>query len=297
MERVSHLKADAVLLIVTVLAACGWIFSKESLSEIPPLLFMGIRFLSAGLFLFLIHRGAWKTLQNNPLRNQVWQIGGVMALALLFWIQGLAKTENLGTGAFITSLGIVFVPVVAWVLFREPANRSTWVAMPVAVCGLALLSLNGGLQSDPGNLLFLGAAFLFSIQFTLISRVANRIPAVPLTAAQLIVVGVTGLVASAFTEQWPTSVSNEIWIWLLASILFATSLRFALQTYGQSLAPVSHAALIMIMEPVWTALLATFWFSETMAAVQIGGCVLIFSALLIGRWRLLVPRQFQSRSN
>ncbi len=291
MERFSHLKADLVLLLVTILAAFGWIFSKETLTELPPLLFLGIRFFTAGLFLFITHRGSWKTLSHHPLKEQVWQLGGIMAVALLFWIQGLAKTENLGVGSFITSLGVVFVPLVAWLMFREPIGRSTQLAVPVAVFGLGFLSLDGGLSSDPGHIFFLVAAALFSVQFTLISRIAAKVPAIPLTAAQLMVVGIVGFAVSALTENWPSSVSVEIWGWLLASILFATSLRFSLQTYGQSLAPVSHAALIMILEPVWTALAAAFWFDESMAALEIFGCLLIFSALIIGRWSLLISKR------
>ena len=44
-------QADALLLLVTALAAGGWIFSKEALAGMPPLLFIGTRFLLAGLIL------------------------------------------------------------------------------------------------------------------------------------------------------------------------------------------------------------------------------------------------------
>ena len=100
--------------------------------------------------------------------------------------------------------------------------------------------------------------------------------------------------ASSLLETWPSAISGNVIGWLLASILIATSLRFSLQTYGQGLAPVSHAALIMVLEPVWTTLAASFWFEESMAAAQMTGCGLIFSALLISRWRLLVPARYVS---
>ncbi len=292
MERFSHFKADFVLLLVTILAALGWIFSKEALAEMPPLLFIGVRFLAAGLFLFLIHRNSWKTLRQSPKCIRVWLTGLVMAAALLSWITGLARTENIGVGAFITIMGVLFVPMMAWVLFRSAINTSTWMALPVAAGGLALLSLggrslDGGFQADPGLVWFMSASFLFALHFTLLSRLAGSVSAIPLTAAQLVVVGVAGLIVSALTETWPDSVSTEIWWWVLASTLIGTSLRFSLQTYGQSLAPVSHAALIMILEPVWTATAAAFWFGETMDQQQVIGCFLIFSALIIGRWRLL----------
>jgi drug/metabolite transporter (DMT)-like permease len=51
-----------------------------------------------------------------------------------------------------------------------------------------------------------------------------------------------------------------------------------------SLTQVSHAAVIMNLEPVWTAIFAVFWFSESMGGGQVFGCCLIFVAMLVSRW-------------
>lgn len=74
--------------------------------------------------------------------------------------------------------------------------------------------------------------------------------------------------------------------WLLASALLATTLRFLLQLHGQSLTTPSHAALIMMLEPVWTALAAAWWFAETMSAPA-RRLRLIFLALVVSRWAWL----------
>ena len=44
-------KSDLLLVVVTLFAAFGWMFSKEALNGFPPLLFIGVRFLFAGLLL------------------------------------------------------------------------------------------------------------------------------------------------------------------------------------------------------------------------------------------------------
>ncbi|WP_028672127.1 hypothetical protein [Saccharospirillum impatiens] len=46
-----ELQSDVLLILVTLLAASGWIFTKEALAGLTPLLFVGIRFLSARLML------------------------------------------------------------------------------------------------------------------------------------------------------------------------------------------------------------------------------------------------------
>lgn len=287
-------RADLVLVLVTLLAAAGWIFSKEALQGLPPLMFIGIRFVLAGLVLLLISRAKWHWIKRSDLLPRALLLGLVMSMAILTWIQGLDKGLHLGEGAFITSLGVVLVPVTAWLIYGERASGNTLLALPVAVAGLALLSLDGGFNTDPGQWYFLAAALLFSLHFTLMAHLASEMPAVILAAIQLLMVGVINGLVSVFIEPWPEVVEAGIWGWLLASALIATSLRFTLQTYGQGLAPASHAALIMILEPVWTALLAALWFAEQMTAQQLLGCGLIFGAMLISRWRwvrgLLVPR-------
>ena len=74
---------------------------------------------------------------------------------------------------------------------------------------------------------------------------------------------------------------------MLASTLIATTLRFFIQLYGQSLTTPSHASMILMLEPMWTAMLAAGWFGERMSAQQFVGCALIFSALVLSRWRVV----------
>lgn len=280
-----HARADLLLVLVTLLAAGGWVFSREALTGLPPLLFIGLRFLLAGTALLLLGLPHIGRLANWKLLRNVLGTGVLMAVALQFWILGLAQGENLGEGAFITSLGVVIVPVFSWLLFRETADAATWLAIPIAVMGLACLTLEGGFALAPGQVYFLVAAVLFSLHFTLISRLAKQLPPALLAATQLLIVGILALVVSAYMETWPEMVPLAVLGWLMASAVIASSLRFGLQTYAQGLAPASHAALIMVLEPVWTTLLGMLWYSERMGVVQALGCILIFSAMLIARWR------------
>ncbi|RTE67681.1 DMT family transporter [Amphritea opalescens] len=290
-------RADLLLLFVTMIAAAGWIFSKEALQEMPPLLFIGVRFLLAGLVLLIpAFRGCQALFKQGLL--PVLRLGLLMTGALLCWIMGLYQGNHLGEGAFITSLGVVLVPLMAWLIYRERSPLSTWLSLPVAIFGLGLLSLEGGTSLAAGQLWFLCAALLFSVHFVLVSRMALVVPALVLTAIQLSVVGLGGILASALVESWPDEISHTAIGWLLASAFIATSLRFAIQTYAQSLAPASHVALIMTLEPVWAALLAAMIYAEVMSPLQLGGCSLIFMAMLASRWRWLKPlfRSLRSRN-
>ncbi len=277
------LKADVYLIIVTLLAAISWMFSKEAMNEMPPLLFIGSRFLLAGIFLALFSKRSLIGL--NP---KQWiasaQVGTLFGMSMCLWIFGLFHAKNLGEGAFITSIASILVAPISYFIFKAKVQKSNWVALPVAFIGLGLLGLENGFHPEPSQIFFLSAAILLSLTFILNGRAAARMSATALTAVSLSFVGLMGIIISAFTESWPEVVTVSMWQWLLLSALIGTAARFLLQTYAQGLTTPSHAAVIMILEPIWTALIAAYWFSERMSELQLIGCSLIFAALIINRW-------------
>ena len=297
-------KSDLLLVVVTLMAAISWIFSKEAVLLMPPLMFMALRFLLAGSVLAVIAWPSLKRLSLDQFKRSA-GVGLVFGVAMSFWVMGLFHVTHIGEGAFLTSLGVVIVPVIARVIFQEAQPLSTWFAIPVAVGGLALLSLKNGFRPEIGQVFFVVAAFIFALYFTLNTRAANqrtvinrrgesvekhRVPALPLTTNALLTVGTVTLTESLLLEPWTPTLENFSGIlagWVIASAVVGTAGRFLLQTYAQSLATHSHGVVILVLEPVWVALFAAGWFSESMSTTQLAGCGLIFLALLINRWGVL----------
>lgn len=276
-------KAELILILVTVIAASGWIFSKEALAGMPPLFFIAMRFFIGGVALLLIGKKYFSDVKWADLKPII-SIGVVMGLGMLFWVIGLHQTSNLGVGAFITCLGVVFVPFVGQFVFGDRAPMSIWVSLPFAVIGLAFLALGNGLNLESSHLYFLGTAICVAFQLNLLSHFLVRINALVLTSIQLTTAGILLLFVSLLVEGAPQAISLNIFWWLLASALLATSLRYFLQMYAMSMTPVSHSAVIMNLEPVWAAIFAVVWFNEVMTLGQAFGCSLIFFAMLVSRW-------------
>lgn len=298
-------QSDLLLIGVTLLAAISWMFSKEAIALMPPLLFMGLRFLLAAAFLACLGcRKLGRLSRAHILRSA--RVGVVFGIGMLFWVQGLAHSESMGEGAFLTSLGVLLVPIVARVFFAEPIPRSTWLAIPVALLGMGLLSLAHGFAVSAGQLYYLIAAVALAIFFTLNTRAAtvsmsrpssqqtstelSAVDPLALTIISLTSVGLVTLLASLLTEtvvlttvEW----SSTLFVWLLASALVGTAARFWLQTYAQSLTTQTSGAVMLILEPIWVALFAALWFTETLTMLQLLGCVMIFLALLVNRWEML----------
>ncbi|SQC57846.1 drug/metabolite transporter permease [Klebsiella pneumoniae] len=91
-------QADLLLIAATVIAACGWIFSREAIAGMPVFAFLGLRFFFAALLLLPF----W-TAVFGP-QKQHWPkliISGLwFALNLCLWIYSVSTTASLGEGAF-----------------------------------------------------------------------------------------------------------------------------------------------------------------------------------------------------
>ncbi|MDY0206944.1 MAG: DMT family transporter [Pseudomonas sp.] len=298
-------QSDLLLVVVTLISAISWMLSKEAIMLMPSLLFMGLRFLLAAAFLACIGaRQLGQLTFEHILRSA--RVGLVFGVAMLFWVQGLAHNSSMGEGAFLTSLGVLLVPFVARVFFSEPIPRSTWLALPIALFGVALLSLAHGFTVSSGQIFYLISAVGLAVFFTLNTRAATvtvrhaskhqaavqmtAVDPLALTIIALTTVGCVALLASLITESWQAEAvqwSPMLIVWVLSSAVLGTAARFWLQTYAQSLTTQTSGAVMLVLEPIWVALFAAFWFGESLAMLQWLGCIMIFFALLVNRWQLL----------
>ena len=277
-------RADLILVATTILAAAGWIFSKEAIQGLPPFGFIGLRFILASLCLLLFCSSDIKKVQKDLIPKAL-GVGCILGSAILLWIHAIAVSDTLGEGAFIMSLSMLFVPLIAWPLFKAKPPRTFWLALPIAVAGLLMLSLGdgSGWQMSSSQLWFMASAVMLAVHFNFNGQYARQIPTLLLTCLQLFSIGCMGIIASLLFETWPESVSLTTWGWFTLSMLVATSLRYVMQTMGQKHSTAANAAIIMILEPVWTVILSVVWYAEEMPLNKLAGCLMILLALFTYR--------------
>lgn len=278
----SERKAVVILVSATVLSAFGWIFSKEAIQGLPPFGFVGLRFTIASLCLLpfcykSLRRASWHDIRSAAM------VGCLLAMALMSWIHAISISETLGEGAFILSLSMLMVPFVAWILFKQKPKRIFWFSLPIAFAGLAFLSLKDGWQGSTSQFWFLLNAIMLALYFNVNSKYSQTLPIMLLTCIQLFVTGLIGLTASALFETVPVSVEPSIWGWFFASTILATAMRYAMQTMAQKQINPGNAALIMILEPVWTVFLSVIWYGEELSTNKLIGCGLILFSLILYR--------------
>lgn len=272
-------KADLQLCAATLLAASGWLFSVKALAALPPLLFMGSRFVIAGALIAIfadfssLRRGLRQCL---PLLVSAF----TMALSMIGWILALKYTSNAGVAAFISATGNLMVPLVGAFLFRWPLSRSLLLSLPLALIGLCFLFLDGRSSFDASHLLFLGSACLWACSVALIRNANPALGTATVTSFQLVVAGLLMLAASLIFEDMPGSLPpSSAWLWFLASVLLSTCLRFALQYQGLRQAAPGRAAVLLSFEPVWTMAIAAAFLGTSISWMQAIGCAIVFAAI------------------
>ncbi|MDP5255238.1 MULTISPECIES: DMT family transporter [unclassified Vibrio] len=275
-------RAEWILVATTVLAAAGWIFSKQAIEGLPPIGFIGIRFVLAAVCLLPFCYRALKLASARDCLTSM-AVGLVLSSAIFCWIYAISLSETLGEGAFIMSLAMLVVPLLAWPLFGQRPPRAFWLALPIAIAGLFLLSWHGEWVVSSSQIWFLAATVLLALHFNINSRYSLRLPPILLTTLQLFSGGCFGLVLSSFFEVWPDSVPWITWQWVALSIVLATSIRYLVQTIGQKYCQPTNAALIMLLEPIFTLILSIVIYQEQLTLNKTLGCGLVLLSILFYR--------------
>lgn len=275
-------RGELILLLVSILAASGWLFSKYALQELPPAGFISVRFLAAAALFLPFAYPQLRRLTRQQLKSAV-TVGAAFSLNLFLWVQGMSHTENMGEGAFIVSLSMLLAPLMSWLILHQRPQRMFWICLPLAAAGLLLLASGSGLRLSLGNALFLLSSTVAATSFVLNSQFSRTVPVLPLTTIQLAMVGTFCGIFSLLFETWQLPISGGTWGWVAISAVFATSFRFLLQVIGQKHSQITNAAIIMILEPVWTLLLSISLLGEILTWQKALGCGLILTALFAYR--------------
>ncbi|MEZ9175462.1 DMT family transporter [Vibrio kanaloae] len=284
MMNVKSMRGELYLLFATLLAGVGWIASKLVVLEMPGPVFIGVRFFVASLILlpFCIHHIRQLSLKQIL---SLCGVGLLLSASLQVWVFAVSVTESLSEGAFIMSLAMIIAPFVSWILFRVKPNRAFWMSFPIAIIGMLLLTLGNGWNVEQSQIYFLLASMLLSVHFVMNKRVITNIKPIASICVQLFVVGASGLAFSAMTTQPDFEITRSLIFWFIVSAVVATSIRYLLQTVGQHSVNMEVAALIMILEPVWTLLLSVGVLGESVETQKLlGGTVIIASLFCYIKW-------------
>jgi drug/metabolite transporter (DMT)-like permease len=250
------------------------------------------------LLLVVLLSGRRRTLRVH--RSEVVPIVayGVVGVALLHMTYFVA-IERLPIGLALLLEYLAPLLVALWVRFvrREQVRATLWPALGLSLTGLALVAQVGGAAGDLdpiGLAAGLGAAICFATYFLVGERLVVHRDPVSTTFWGFVVASVlwsavvgwwTPLAESAGrTATLPPALGSAV-VPLVALVawvvVLGTLVPFAAATAALRHLPATTVTVVAILEPVGAAVLAWWWFDESLTGLQSAGVALVLSGIVL----------------
>ena len=270
--------ATAALILVTAVWGVTFVQVKDAVELYPLLAFLAVRYAIATVALAPPALGRVRTLGRDGLLA-----GGILGLLIALGIglqtAGLERTTVTNAG-FITGLYVLFTPLLGLALFRTRIPRELWVAVALAIVGLAMLS---GVPegSATGDLLVLASAVAQAFQIVMVERYARRYDVFALTFVQVAAACITfGAIALALGDL-SVPRGTTVWAALIVTGLFAVAFGLLVQVWAQRRVSATRIAIIFSLETVFAGLAGYLFAGDRIGALGLAGCAVIFVGIVI----------------
>jgi drug/metabolite transporter (DMT)-like permease len=268
-----------------VLAALIWGFNfilvKLAVGQMPPVYYVGLRFLVGSIFLLPF---SWK--QLRALDRRGWLSGrGVGALLFGgFALQtiGLTSTSP-GVSGFLTSLYVIMVPIFIGLATGRWPSFMVGVGVVVVVGGFAVLSLYGHLAFGWGEIWTLLATIFWAFHILGVAYGSNRLGSLAFVQLQLTTCAVLSLIGAFAFEHPPLfpgwqPVGAIMWTGIMGSLV-----AYVLMVLGQKHTPPTLAGVIMSLEAVFALIFSIIVGYDALTVRTLLGFVVVFVGTTVAR--------------
>ena len=276
-----ELMADAILVLTAMIWGTGFVVMKNTLDTVPPGAIIAIRYTIASMLTAVMFRKHLMGLTREDVRRGA-VVGGLLAGAYIVQTIGLSMTTA-GKNAFLTTVYVLLVPFGCYLVFRQKLSRKNFIAAAMMLAGIGCLSLDGesgGLNL--GDLMTLCCGVLFAAHIMAVERCQEKTNTYALIVLQFAFAAAFAFVyAMIFERGMELDVNMGTVGGLLYLSVFSTTIAMSLQNIGQSMAPASHAAILLSLESVFGALASWLLLGETLTTTMLLGFAIIFMALVV----------------
>lgn len=273
--------ADSLLLLTALIWGCAFAVVKNALDSFPPGAIIAMRYLIAAAITGILFRRHLKELTRGDVARGA-LVGLLLFGAYIVQTTGLQYTTA-GKNAFLTTVYVLLVPFGCALLFHQKLQKSNLIAAVMMLVGIGLLSLDGqGGGLNPGDILTLICGFLFAGHIIAVEQCQKKTNTYALIVLQFAFCALyAGLYNQIFERGMPLAFTPGSIGGLLYIAVFSTTIGMSLQNIGQSMAPASHAVILLSLESVFGVLFSCMLLGEKVTLQMGVGFAIIFAALLV----------------
>ena len=282
-------KADGLLLLAAFIWGFAFVAQRSVMAVIGPFAYSGVRFALGTLalvpfWLYTRHRTRRTEQPRLPRgKKALWVLaaGAVLYCGVSLQQLGLVQTTASNAG-FITCFYVVLVPIAGFFVGR-PTGWRVWLGAVLAMVGLYVLSVGGSFSMNPGDVLELLGAFVWTAHILIINRLASRLDALEIAVGQFAVCAVLSLITAVAVEPSPFAGVQAAALPILYGGLLSISIAFTLQIVAQKTAHPAPAAIIMSMEALFAGIGGVLVLGEPLTLRLVIGGLTMLAGMIVSQ--------------
>jgi len=287
MNITKRTRAILQALLVTLIWSSSWILIKNTLSDIPPLTFAGLRYSLATIFLLpglIKHKDGIRSIKPNTWMTLF--LLGIFFYALTQGGQFLTLNHlETTTLSLLLNFSSIFIALLGIIFLNERPSRMQWFGMMVFLAGVFLyFSPNPLASGNVVGFLLAGMTVLANAIAGMLGRKVNLEKSIPPSVVTGISMGIGALIlmtAGLLLEEFPVlSLQN----WMTIVVLASVNTAFAFTLWNRSLQVltavesgiINNAMLVQIALLSWIFLDAQLtWLDWAALLIATAGMVLV----------------------
>lgn len=280
-----------ILMFTAFIWGSAFVAQSEGTAYIGPWTFNCLRCVLGCATLLLLFPIIKKVKPTNDKLDKTALLGGfccgvILATGMYLQQYGIAFT-SVGKAGFLSSLYIIFVPLLA-VFLKRKIHISIWGAVILSLVGLYFLSFSDVEHFVIGDIYILMCAFVFALHILCIDYFTEKVNPLYLALLQYAFVAIISFLPMIFIEKPElTNIQNAFLPIAYAGIL-STGIAYTLQVITQKELEPSLASIIMSLESVFAALSGFLFLNQIMSSREVIGASLVFMAILVAQFPDLV---------
>lgn len=264
-----------MLLLTALLWGMSFVAQSAGMDHVGPFTFNALRYSIGVLVLIPLIIYRQTTFDRKFFKAAL--IMGLILFAASSLQQVALQTASAGKAGFITSLYIVFVPIISQAFGKKVGFRY-WLAVAIAVAGLFLMTIGDSGGFATADILLLVGAVGYSFHILTIAKYAGELDPIALSASQFLIAAVLSLIPALSFESLHPAVIKPALPAILYAGVFSCGVAYTLQIVAQRDSKPTVASMIMSLEAVFAAIGGALILGQMLSARELEGSILMLAA-------------------